>query len=91
MREYELAMQEQTNSKVKSSKNNTGEIAAPLLHCTEIPQRIQGRQRGDRGGRGEMLQLEASGTGRDGEGAGKEMKRAVSLKCIFVHCENDHF
>lgn len=31
VREYEQAMQEKTNSKVKSSQNNTGEVAAPDL------------------------------------------------------------
>lgn len=41
VREYEQAMHEKTNSKVKSSQNNTGEVASPDLHCTEIPQRTR--------------------------------------------------
>uniref|UniRef100_A0A8C3AQS7 Phosphatidylinositol transfer protein cytoplasmic 1b n=1 Tax=Cyclopterus lumpus TaxID=8103 RepID=A0A8C3AQS7_CYCLU len=45
VREYEQAMQEKTNNKVKSSQN-TGEAAAPDLHCPEIPQRMEGRQKG---------------------------------------------
>lgn len=54
VREYEQTMQEKTNSKVKSSQNNTGEVAAPDPHCTEIPQR---EGSGDRG-RGERMQLD---------------------------------
>ena len=49
VREYERAMQEKTNSKVKSSQNNTGGVGAPDLHCTEIPQRIGRGWRGRRG------------------------------------------
>lgn len=46
VREYEQAMQEKTNSKVKSSQNSTGEVATPDLHCTEIPQRTGGETGG---------------------------------------------
>lgn len=50
VREYEQAMHEKTNSKVKSSQNNTGEVASPDLHCTEIPQRTrEGDRRGSEG------------------------------------------
>uniref|UniRef100_A0A672HUR2 Phosphatidylinositol transfer protein cytoplasmic 1b n=1 Tax=Salarias fasciatus TaxID=181472 RepID=A0A672HUR2_SALFA len=42
VREYEQVMQEKTNSKVKSSQNNTGEVTAPDPHYTEIPQRRGG-------------------------------------------------
>uniref|UniRef100_A0A3Q2GBI1 Phosphatidylinositol transfer protein cytoplasmic 1b n=1 Tax=Cyprinodon variegatus TaxID=28743 RepID=A0A3Q2GBI1_CYPVA len=39
VREYEKAMQEKTNTKVKSNENNSGDVAAPDLHSTEIPLR----------------------------------------------------
>lgn len=42
VREYEKNMQEKTNSKVKSTQIDAGEVAAPDLHCTEMPQRIGG-------------------------------------------------
>lgn len=42
VREYEKTMQEKTNSKVKSNQNNSGEVASPDLHSTEIPPRIEG-------------------------------------------------
>uniref|UniRef100_A0A3B5MZH9 Phosphatidylinositol transfer protein cytoplasmic 1b n=1 Tax=Xiphophorus couchianus TaxID=32473 RepID=A0A3B5MZH9_9TELE len=42
VREYEKTMQEKTNSKVKSNQNNSGEVASPVLHSTEIPPRIEG-------------------------------------------------
>lgn len=56
VREYERTMQEKTNSKVKSNQNNTGNVAAPDLYCTEIPQEGGGgegmggkeKQRGER-------------------------------------------
>lgn len=44
VREYEWTMQEKTNSKVKSSLNNTGKVAATDLYYTEIPQ--EGKRRG---------------------------------------------
>lgn len=49
VREYEQAMQEKTNSKVKSNQNSTGEVATPDLHCTEIPQRTGGEMSGGGG------------------------------------------
>ncbi|MEQ2234069.1 hypothetical protein ILYODFUR_028185, partial [Ilyodon furcidens] len=42
VREYEKAMQEKTNNKVKSNQNNSGEVAAADLHSVEIPPRIEG-------------------------------------------------
>lgn len=61
VRKYEQAMQEKTNSKVKSSQNNTGELATPDLYCTEIPQWMGGETDGGRkggGGGGERIQLD---------------------------------
>lgn len=81
VREYEQAMQEKTNSKVKSSQN-TGEIAARDLHCAEIPQRM-GREAEGREG-GETIQLDVRAVKVERARMGNEMKRAVSLKCIFV-------
>lgn len=58
VRDYERAMQEKTNSKVKSSQNNTGGVGAPDLHCIEIPQRMGGGMEEGKWGRGERIQLD---------------------------------
>lgn len=47
VRKYEQMMQEKTNSKVKSNQNNTGEVAALDLYCTEIPQEGRGNKAGE--------------------------------------------
>lgn len=57
VREYERKMQETTNSKVKSSQN-TGEVGAPDLHCTEIPQRMGEAVEEGVWGRGDRMQLD---------------------------------
>lgn len=53
VREYERTMQERTNSKVKSSQNNTGKVAATDLYYTKIPQEEERRG----GERTETIQL----------------------------------
>lgn len=65
VRDYELKMQEKTNSKVKSSQNNAGEVDG-----TEIPQR--------RWGAGWSGGLGAAGCQRrDGEGSWRRKTELV--------------